>query len=266
MYVLHAWKSSLQILIPRNFKLFLLVTLKTIMSTFKSYLKYGWPFILIVGFGMGMFVSLNKPEFIEAFREGTISDTTYWLLAAFLLVFILAYVFSNFLVAIFARPSVDQKNCAYLRAFTWRYFMGYILLNTFFMIVYGILSTDWSQVGADMWQEQLVTTTMPGNLVQHFFVLVWYITNLFGILFYLDLGGSFSSIFKSIWFAIKMTFYNVPFVAIVAGVLLLGARIGDDYVQILSYLHIILYPLVFCFITTLYTKKVHDQARLYQGN
>ncbi len=269
MYVLHAWKSSLQILIPRNFKLFLLVTLKTIMSTFKSYLKYGWPFILIVAFGWGIIISLNTPEVLLAFKEGSVSAPWYslgisLLVSIGLLVVFFAYVLCNFLVAIFARPSVDQKNCAYMRKFTRSYFLGYLLLGLFFAIVSIVLSVKFP--GPEEIYFSLNEGGIPENIFQHFLVIVWYITNLFGILFYLDFGGSFLSIFKSIWYAIKMTFYNLPFVAIIAGVLLLGARIGDDYLEMLAYLHLILYPFLFCFMATLYTKKVHDQARLYQGN
>jgi len=253
MYVLHAWKSSLQILVPSNFKLFLLVTLKKIMSTFKSYLKYGWPFILIVAFGTGMAMLFNEGKLIFAFKQEDISALVYVLAVIGMYVYLFAYAFCNFLVAIFARPSVSQKNCAYMRTFISRYFIGYILLNFLFVII----------------SAQFAATTysgMPDNIVQHFLVLLWYITSLFGVLFYLDLGGQFGSIFKSIWFAIKMTIYNLPLVALAAGVLLLGARIGYDQMQIFSYLHLIVYPFLFCFFTTLYTKRVHDQARLYQGN
>ncbi len=269
MYVLHAWKSSLQIFIPSNFKLFLLVTLKTIVSTFKKYLKYGWPFILTGAFFAGIVLSFDKSfdntsELMAAIKESQMPKAWLGLLAIGGLVALLSYIFCNFLVAIFARPSVDQKNCAYMRTFTTRYFLGYLLLNFFFAIVTVLLRVNWPLVLAGV--SSLEIAEFPVSAPQHFLEILWYITNLFGILFYLDLGGSFSSVFKSLWFAIKMTFYNLPLVAIIAGVLLLGARIGDDYLQILSYLHLILYPFLFCFMATLYTKKVHDQARLYQGN
>ena len=45
MYLIHAWKESLKLFIPANFKLFSLVYLKTLLSAYRCYFKYGWPFI-----------------------------------------------------------------------------------------------------------------------------------------------------------------------------------------------------------------------------
>lgn len=258
MYVLHAWKSSLAIFIPSNFKLFLLVTLKKIMSTFKSYLKYGWPFILMYSFvaGVGILFSFNNSEVLDTIRQGL----WYWLIVVSLLIGWMSFIICSFLVAIFARPSVDQKNCAYMRSFARRYFLGYLLLNLLFNCLFLIMNSLLS-----IKYHGTETMHFSFDVIRYFLIKVWYIINLIGILFYLDLGGGFFSIFKSVWFAVKMAFYNLPFVVIIAG-LLLVSHIGCDYIKVISYMQLILYPILFCFIATLYTKKVHDQARLYQGN
>jgi len=266
MYVLHAWKSSLQIFIPSNFKLFVMVTAKTFLTMLKPYIKYGWPFMLIVSFEVGLLTQLVDQEMLQALLQGAASYNVYAAAIVAFLVYALSLDFCNFLVALCARPSVDQKSCAYVRRYTRRYFLGYILLNIFFTVLSILLGIQRLGQGFEFKYHSNVTGSgFIEGPVQHFMVLLWFVTNIFAILFYLDLGGSFTSLFKSVWFACKMTFYNLPFVAIVAGVLLIGARLGDDYIPILSYLHVILYPILFCFITTNYTKKVHDQARLYQG-
>jgi hypothetical protein len=88
--------------------------------------------------------------------------------------------------------------------------------------------------------------------------------NIFAVLFYLDLNRAFITIPQAIWFAIKMGFYNLPFVFIITAVVS-GLLAFISYLPMVRLIHLFIYPLLFCVVTNYYTKKVHDQARLYQG-
>ena len=261
MYVLHAWKSSLQLFKPSNFKLFLLVTLKSLKSTYQKYLKYGWPFLLFIVLSMGVVYKFQEVYYtiIEAIQQGlrTTADVA-WIfgMCGYMLLLALAVNFCTFLVSIFARPSVDQKNYAYMRSYIKKYFVWYVLQSLLYIFMFQFfyqLCIYWvAKVGLDYFY--LVRMVLLGRYM--------YVANVFSVLFLLDLGGGFKSFIKSIWFGIKMTFYNLPFVLIVVVVLYMSTR----FVNTSFIIEPFIYPLWFCFIANYYTKKVHDQARLYQGS
>jgi len=251
MYVLHAWKSSLQLFKPANLKLFLLVTLKLLKSTYKRYFTYGWPFLLFIGLsgliynlvdGMGKYFGI-----LEAMSQGWYTSVDIiWIIGilCYALLLMLAMMLCTFLVSIFARSSVDQKNYAYVKQYTKKYFAWYVLqsLLYFFLMIVGFVGGY--SVG-----------------IEYFLLYIMYIESAFSVLFLLDLGGGFNSFAKSIWFGIKMAFYNLPFVCIMA--LLLYTT---SLLHVPGVITTLIYPLWFCLVANYYTKKVHDQARLYQGS
>jgi hypothetical protein len=262
MYVFHAWKSSLELFLPNNLYLFCLVTLKLIRDGLKTYFKYVWPFFIIT------IVSLFMAYYsVDVY--GRVLHNEHWIghlgqrtavMVALSVIYImiqLCYAFCSFLIALSVRPSVDKKNCAYMRRYTKKYFVGYLLLQTVFFMLLAIPFCALTSSVCCILDLDLSTVYTP-----HYYLFV--VFNIFAVLFYLDLNHAFITIPQVIWFAIKLGFYNLPFVLIVtAGAS--GLLCLISYLPVMRIMHLFIYPLLFCVVTNYYTKKVHDQARLYQG-
>lgn len=260
MYVFHAWKSSLELFLPKNLSLFLLVTLKLIRDGLKTYFKYGWPFFIVALVGLFMtFYSvdiygriLHNEQLAQHLGERSVVMIAVSL--GYLLVQ-LCYALSSFFVALSMRPSVDKKNCAYMRKYAKKYFFGYLLLQALFFMFFMIPFC-------------LISSSICCSLDIDFTVSQYYLSvvlNILATLFYLDLNRSFVTIPKAVWFSIKMGFYNLPFVAIVTLTASALLHVLSLCPPIIRVLWLLVYPLLFALVTNYYTKKVHDQARLYQG-
>lgn len=289
MYVLHAWKSSLQLFKPSNLKLFALVTLKNTINTYKNYFKYGWPFLLAAYAAIGLMAYMQAGVF--ALRDQLIAQGASEMaianvlaeeavkIGALCILLLMPLTFLCRIIAIaFARPSVDKKNCVYMRTYLKRYWWRMILqglislvllLLVFLTLFYVPLWLRYGVHGAQLVVDAYKYwsyTSLYGRLFTSFINGLVYVPQIFSLFFLLDLERSFRSLFVSVWFGIKMVFYNLPFV-IIASIVLIPVH---SYVQLPMYLggaiNVLIYPLIFCFIGTYYTKKVHDQARLYQGN
>ena len=260
MYVFHAWKSSLELFLPKNLSLFLLVTLKLIRDGLKTYFKYVWPFFIVTLVGLLMtFYSvdvygriLHNEQLAQHLDERTVVMIAVSL--GYLLVQ-LCYALCSFFVALSMRPSVDKKNCAYMRTYTKKYFMGYILLQAllfvFFMVPFCFISSG-----------VCCSVDIDVTVSQYYFFVIF---NIVATLFYLDLNRSFVTIPKAIWFSIKMCFYNLPFVTIMSLIVSVFLYVLSLCPPIVWVLWLLIYPLLFALVTNYYTKKVHDQARLYQS-
>src|SRR5260221_11998421 len=108
MTLLQAWADSLSLLKLKNLKLFLLVTLKSIIDAYKLLLKYWWWLIAIM---IGCFVvpSFTTYPFMAGIYAHKVFDVLYQVLM--------------FAAVVATRPSLEQKNCAYFRTY-----MPYFLL------------------------------------------------------------------------------------------------------------------------------------------
>lgn len=262
MYVLHAWNSSLQLFLPSNLKLFLLVTLKSIKSTYTTYIKYGWPFLgLIIGGFFGSYYMQDTYRTIihnAQLGERIWQDTALvYGMTLLLLLLQLLYQLCVFLIALSARPSVDKKDCAYMRSFVQKYFLGYLILKS-------VLFLSWVTITMGLFHICFVGAAFCAT--SPFIYYLFGQITLFATLFFLDLGCRFVTIPKAIWFSIKMIFYNLPFVVIVTTSITALAYVFGNFIEAIYVIYLFVYPLLFCFMTNYYTKKVHDQARLYQGS
>lgn len=274
MNLLPAWRDSLTLFKPKNFKLFFLVTLKTMVDTFKVWIKYFW-WLPVIEFVM--------PRFFLGFSNPWLS------VAASILMSILWSV--SILLA--ARPSVALKNCSYFRSYIWR-----------------IIYIAPVAVAMDLGKEYLMGTFFypyigqPSSLTAAVFVAIiitgiinWsiriYVINY--ALFVLDTDASIKQALKSLLYALKMLTYNYPFYIIVYIVhsaitiakYLLFLQVTKWYYSfatgmenmypksdsigllIIRYSDMLIFALLtiflYCFLTNFYIKKLHDQFTLYFG-
>lgn len=262
MNLFPAWLDSLTLFKPKNFKLFFLVTLKTMVDTFKVWIKYFWwlPIMEIV-----MVTSyLSNP----------------WLRMA---VTILIGMLWSVSVLLAARPSVALKNCAYFRSYIWR--IIYILPVSLLMDIakeYFMNAVFFPYIGqlSEVTLALIVATFAMG-------IINWsiriYVINY--ALFVLDTDASIKQVFKSLLYALKMVVYNYPFYIVVyivhglisAGKYLLFLQItkwllpepGSIGLLVIRYSDTLIYVLLtfflYCFLTNFYIKKLHDQFTLYFG-
>ena len=255
MQLLQAWKDSLTILRPKNLKLFCLVTLKSILSTYKTLISnFGW-----------LLLSIAIPLcFFTRSAEGI------WGLFGVYVVFI----WLSYLIFLAARPSITRKDLAYFTGFKWHALWNtllyFYLIPALMAVFYGLLNfaffgNIFGPQGAGM-SIFVAIFTLP-TLAIIFSILMF--ISFFSLLFLLDSDGSIKSFGMSLVRGIKMFLYNLPFCllfmiifAILFGalVLLFGEFMGSSFNTIFIPL---LLPVPLCFITNFYIKKLHEQFAVY---
>lgn len=252
-----SWRDSLKIMIPKNFKLFLLVTLNAFIQALKPMVISLWWFF-IPWFGLEV-ASFWGYRFTYAIS-----------LEAYILLLILLRQAALFLLYLSVRPSVKIKNNAYY-------------LSYFFRFILFVLS-DWG-----VWFGLNAAYQYPiFNKIMHYglFLLPWtplYLISpivIFTFFFYLDSDGSILSLLRSIWQGFKMLIYNYPFcvlsMSVLYAILIAGSWIHtiilsslDSYaiqlgvIGIFALLFVIFLILTICYFNNFYVKKVHDQFNLY---
>ncbi len=268
MQLLQSWKESLAIFAPKNFKLFFLVTLKAILDTFSSLVRYCWaPILLFFVFAffyaqkmqaLTTLAAVSGPNALLAFRGVLLSWNLFFL-------FFMSLLFM--LIFLAARPSVLRKGYWYFVSY-WYYLVYVILfLPMLVVLISGPLSlVSLSPVGA------LFLQGVAGFLQ--------IILASFFILFLLDSDGSPKAAFLSLWRAIKMLIYNIPGaitalflpLVVLTCVMLIGLALGSLFnIAEHSGLRVVLIQLsvlvgdvvMVCFMTNFYIKRLHDQSGLY---
>lgn len=274
-----AWRDSLTIFQPKNFKLFFLVTLKTMVDTFKVWIKYFWWLPLI---------ELVMPRVWLHLYGTTSFFQNIWLHIAATNVMGMLWFVSILLAA---RPSVALKNCAYFRSYIWR--IIYILpIN--FAIFWGIESLV-VPVFSRYINMLLTSTFTPASIAAMLMLgLIHWSARIYIInysLFVLDTDGSIKQVCKSILYALKMVLYNYPFyivVYIVHALIKMGQHVlfrpltvwfcrfcsattelGPISLYGIHYSNMLVIALLtfllYCLLTNFYIKKLHDQFTLYFG-
>ena len=265
MYLFHAWKESFKLFMSANFKLFFLVYLKTVISTYKSYIKYGWPFISVATISAIMysyFGDYSHSIIRSAIMSGDMFN--YYYLAAIVCVsftYLVQFLYCSFLSVLFARPSVGKKNCAYMRSYSSTFFVSVILMSSLFSILFMfvqiVLLVWWRFTGVNISNMLSYVNTGTYFLKVIFFPL-W-------ILFFIDFGGGIVTFFSSLWYTTKMILYNVPFMSVFFAFVVGIRYVFAPYMYYIEPFIHLFFPLWICLLTVYYTKKVYDQARLYQG-
>ncbi len=242
MQLLQSWKDSLAIFVPKNFKLFFLVTLKAIVETFSALFRYCWAPILIF-----LVITVRR----DPIGPFSLSD------------FLWASGFPFLLIFLAARSSVLRKGYRYFSSY-WYYWV-YVVL---FRFLQGLIALALAYYFGNSF--------LFSRLLIILGVIFLYVPDIlaaFFMLFLLDSDGSPKSAVASIWRAIKMFAYNFPaallvwIVGFVPGICIFwyldSLKIG--YVgSIVSY-GIFIITLLFgiCFMTNFYIKRLHDQCGIY---
>lgn len=240
MQLLNSWRDSLTVLKPQNFWLFTLVTLKSLVETYKVWLKY-WGWLVLLFLGYNYWIGESGPLLATlglgfGVLEG--ADAARWLLYGIMLL-----IYTTLVLTV--RPSVDIKNSVY--------FLGYGK-HLFWIMCWFIM-----------------ITALANFFVIYFYgyMLFPFVTVLF-TLFLLDSRGTCKDASQSTWRAIQMFVYNLPFYLVMIGLffvlipllLMFGSA---RYSAILYYIIdvLVVLPLFVNVVTNFYVKRLHEQFTLY---
>lgn len=258
MYLIQSWKDSLSLLIPRNLKLFLMVTVKGIKDVYVGALKYFWWFILLYGVGEIFFG--NMPLIVSLFDS-------IWL----------------FILALLVRASVAKKDRSYFVQYS-KYFpialggMWLILLIFLFLMIFIGFIVYLIKVG-NIQDVAEVFHSLQDNIlyilitkISGIFIQAWILLSIF---FLLDMPLNFKNWVKSIRFGYRMLIHNMPIFVILIGALsiLFGfldwvaiyilAFVPIDSTSILNVLSFMQEPITVALVSNLYIKRLHEQPQLY---
>ncbi len=243
MRLVQAWKNSLTLFYPSSIKLFILITIGSIIEAYKIIVHYWWWFLVLIG-GTSLFWWHNVRFF-------------------FLLSVVLNYLFV-FVFSLATRPSVARKNIAYFRSYfilflpTLAGFLSIKLLGILLIKIIGIMG---------QWQPIYLLIKSFSYAIQVFFIF-----------FFLDSAHTTRQFSLSLLRSVKMTIYNYP-IALIFGVIILGLEIAFSFfvgsflfaweqvgllLRIISLLNIFMFvPLQLSIFANIYIKKLHEQFDYY---
>lgn len=256
-YFFRSWKESLSLFMPRNAKLFFLVTLKSIVESYKLIGAHLWWLFL-------------ASSILDLAYSYYFSSASYFCLIPF---------FGMYLII---RPSMKRKSFDYYKDYIFKF--GYFV---FFSIIAYIVSESLSVIGNHaaslihiihplfyilflpvLLIPVLITFLMPPEII------ILYVSPLltFLILFMLDSNGGIKNVLKSMIRAFKMIIYNYPFCIIMFAIFVsisLGSTLaliclfGRHSFLLSPIISNALLPIPLCILTNFYTKRLHDQFGLY---
>lgn len=233
MQLLQAWAESLTLLKPQNFKPFLLVTLKSIIETYKILFTKFWPVIV------GPIVLLGFMYGIDALA---VSSNLYFILLGLFGLNIFAW---HMLVYLCARPSVGIKDWKYIshygRHLIWFWLMAFI-------------------------------NALIGGLLNRDLFFIFFVFNM-GFLLDSDadiISGIKSAQRAAKMFLYNIPFLIitvVPFLCLITIISYIASffipvlspysRVGEILFSMLAF------PFLICFYINFYVKKKHEQFNLY---
>lgn len=277
MNVLQSWANCLTLFKPASLKLFLLVTLKSIIETYTILFTRFWWAVLI-------FVVLVLVSSLNIATQ----ESVWHSILLLLLLRLLTMVVMTFLLYLLIRPSVLKKNIEYIKGYvshllTVLLFFSVVILAIGLMI--GIIAGLTTALVGDR------SNVVPFNW-QFMYVLVWLLITYISIVmpffyfFFLDSDGRFSSAWRSAMRACKMILYTLPFIAVVytmthvvgyalhyAMTILMGklpqfmvisGAYQIAYVQgLIAILIVLCTPIMGCFWNNFYIKNIHENFDLY---
>ncbi|MEX0849719.1 MAG: hypothetical protein WD055_05810 [Candidatus Dependentiae bacterium] len=253
MLLLRSWKDSLALFIPKNFKLFLLVSLKTAMETYGNLLYYFWWLILLVFvFEIGCY-----------YPECILLGPAWYLIDSVLIVCL------AFSLLMLVRPSVQPKGFHYFEEHAKKTAIGFVVLYFLFNFVRSHLGD--AVLNALAWlngQSLIYETLHPFAQFLYdqspFIMLPPFV---FSVLFYFDSNGTIKSWLLSIVRGIVMFVYNFPF-CLISVLACFGLWTVLHYISPLygKFLFFSFVPFVVSYFKTMYVKRVHDQFSLYYPN
>jgi len=258
MQLLASWRSSLAILLPNNFKNYVLISLRSIGRTYCAWFAHWW-------FLIGLYVATELYIWC-CYMPMSGFFGSYYVDIALSVVRFLAIASVHMTLYLSVRPSTGLKNYTYYFGFARHFIFAAIW---FFLL---------TQIDAYIFH------TFHGSILYLYFAIIPLIS-MFFVLFLLDSDASLLSVLKSCIRSIKMFVYNLPFclfLSFFVGLLLVGIAPAVHFViqsvgglftydlDLLAYLSgllddLLIVPISLCFTTTLYVKKVHEQYGVYFG-
>jgi len=285
MQLMQAWQDSLKILLPKNLKLFSLVTLKAIVECYKVLLRYWWWLIVLFGaiiiFKEWLWYGvINRSLFVLTYFSKKFLGVHIisWLDMA---LNILSQLFI-FIVCLATRPSVTKKDVNYFKSYLPYFCYVLILLLP---------------MGLTFFFRHWLLSKLFNSLVV--FDVYWFITlfwltaaspvYIFFLLFFLDSNKRPKQFFLSFYRSFKMVIYNYPLCwLLVMGFYCIGyiiyygmglqmpsmamqqsqAVVWSREVEIILksaiwFLKVVLAPIPICIFANIYIKKLHEQFDLY---
>ena len=251
MQLLQSWKESLSLFIPKNFKLFILVTLKSALETYSLLFYYFWWLILItLAFDIGCY----WPECVLV--------GTPWELVKKALELML-----GFALFMLVRPSVSLKRWGYFIEHSKKMFFGFAgfvaafpFLRRYLYRFVGYLPST----GLLGYVSAFLNTMLTNSWL--------YVapTFVFATLFYFDSDGSIESFFLSFYRGVKMLVFNLPFVLVslvgmwvfMGGIQWIARTFWTDPL-VGRYLFFSFMPFMVSYFKSMYIKRLHDRFELY---
>lgn len=252
MQLLSAWKQSLLLFEPKNFKLFVLVTFKTMWEGVKILLSWWWIFVLL------------HYALLKFFPYSIVSEVkNKSLLIRYLNHFIV--IISILLFCLAVRPSIKKKNLYYLK--------DYLLPLIIIIIAYDLFYLIMSYMGK--------FAMLIGD--------IFFPAMLFFSFFLFDQKNIIKGTFYSFISAVKMVIYNLPLVLILSFIgallrvlvkflksslftqikIIMGnASVVDSWqfwavVCFFILLNYFLRYFVVCIYNNIYIKNIHQHPELY---
>jgi hypothetical protein len=288
------WLSSLKFFLPKNFKLFSLVTINAWWHGVKSFFKYfWWLFFVFLFFQSHEFhhliyellkILLPENNFLVQFfqKTGTMlgfvqfASKTILYHVHFFGVSFRPWVFFEclpfFFMFLAIRPSVKQKNYHYY----FSYILQYIFFIFFLIVIGQIIWFFFSFIRPNL---QLLLMKIiflyPAPLETE--MIRYSPIGIFAAYFYLDSNGSFINSIKCWWRGLKMVFYNYPFLIITMITMYIFLMEIFPRIPFIDVFFFIKYvgPILGLFVTWLayilfaaifnnfYLKRVHENYELY---
>jgi len=272
MYLLKSWKESLKFLLPSNLKLFFLVTVKAIITTYRLWFFYFWPLILVY--------MLTEP----AFWMHSLTTISFKQISVILLIQHIIYLLIFFTMILAVRSSTKRKTLAYFISY-WRHFISWLILGVSMLVIFGSLVCV-----RQLLKIGLYTSIASGWNLSEFYmamviraliksVVLFTALATFFTLFYIDTRGTVGDIWVSFLRALRMGKYNYPFCLTLSFVLfalflivaffILLVAIGFVDMQLYAVLaiykicNLLFLPISISFFTNFYIKRLHDQFKLY---
>ncbi len=246
-YLFQSWKESLLIFLPKNAKLFFLVTLKTVTQSYKLIMRDFW-WLLVVTWVLPI-----------------ITAWYFWSNLLFNSISLFLQISSVFVFFLIIRPSIKRKGYEYYKdhlRFLFYFLIGALFLTGCLIALFKILLTTlnpftahWIAVASFL----SITTLFMSPLFS------------FIIFFVLDSDGGIKNTFLAMIRGIKMVVYNYPFCFIlftlfkmldfIAWYLILF--LGNFYAVFITPIWLLLLVIPLSIWNNFYIKRLHDQFGLY---
>ncbi len=279
MTLIEAWKDSLQLCKPQAVKLMVLVTLNTMRQVVRTLcaLWFLVPMVLLL-------------------ISAIVIALTFNVFAAYGPLVLLS-VFSYSAAFLAVRPSIQIKNWDYFKSYFWlcTQFMSVLFL---WMLAIVVILVGWEYLFVPF--GHLHSLFAPKNFiftpVSYIATAPAYLAGIFlfcahklhcinyGVFFYLDKAGSVFVSFKK---ALTLIYYNLPLLLVYETIIwcvlfllstlgytlsimlmntgsTVGYVVGGICVMGILFVSALLHLFIFCLVSNIYTKRVHDQYSLYQ--